>query len=101
MSEVSDEEEPRLKVKLTTDRYFSNNKYIVKKELYFYKKPNPKQLVDQFYDDISMTGFDCERVINLDECIDGLYELIVCNISRDWESGWVDDWDWKLIEWRD
>lgn len=36
-------------------------------------------------------------IINLEEVKDGIYEVIVCNVSRDIESGYVDDWDLKLI----
>lgn len=36
-------------------------------------------------------------IINLDECGDGLYEVVVCNETHDWESGYVDGYDLKLI----
>lgn len=38
-----------------------------------------------------------ERITNLHECRDGLYELVICNEERDWETGYVEDWDYKLI----
>ena len=38
-----------------------------------------------------------ENILNLWEVKDGVYEVIVCNISRDIETGYVDDWDLKLI----
>ncbi len=31
------------------------------------------------------------RITNLDECKDGLYTVGLCNQSRDWESGYLDD----------
>ena len=37
------------------------------------------------------------RITNLAECKDGIYEAVVCNVSRDWETGHVDDWDYKLV----
>jgi len=37
-------------------------------------------------------------IINLDECGDGIYEAIVCNISHDYESGHIDGWDLKLVK---
>lgn len=36
-------------------------------------------------------------IVNLSECEDGIYEAVVCNVSRDWETGYVDDWDYKLV----
>jgi hypothetical protein len=38
-----------------------------------------------------------DRIINLHEMKDGLYTLVVTNESRDWESGFVDDWDYALV----
>lgn len=37
------------------------------------------------------------NVININEVEDGVYEVIVCNVSRDFESGCVDDWELKLV----
>lgn len=37
------------------------------------------------------------NITNLDQCEDGIYEIIVCNVSYDWESGYVDDWNYKLV----
>lgn len=36
-------------------------------------------------------------ITNLSECEDGIYEAVVCNLSRDWETGHADDWDYKLV----
>lgn len=37
------------------------------------------------------------RIININECVDGVYEVVACDVSRDWESGLVDDWNYRLI----
>lgn len=37
------------------------------------------------------------KIENLDECKDGIYMAVVCNESRDWESGYVDDYDYRLV----
>jgi hypothetical protein len=37
------------------------------------------------------------RIINLDEVGDGVYEVITVNVSRDYESGYVEEWDYKLV----
>ena len=36
-------------------------------------------------------------LVNLAECPDGIYKVIVCNESYDREGGWLDDWDLKLV----
>ena len=41
-----------------------------------------------------------ERIENLGECEDGLYTVITCNESHDWETGYVDDYDYRLIPYR-
>lgn len=38
-----------------------------------------------------------ERIVNLNSCPDGLYEVVICNETMDWESGHVDDYDYKLV----
>lgn len=38
-----------------------------------------------------------ERIVNLHECADGIYEMIMCDMSHDYESGYLDDWSLKLI----
>lgn len=37
------------------------------------------------------------RIVNLDDCEDGVYQLIMCDERKDWETGYVEDWDYKLI----
>lgn len=37
------------------------------------------------------------RIINLDSCKDGVYEVVACNESRDFESGYIDNYDYKLV----
>lgn len=37
------------------------------------------------------------NITNLHEVPDGVYELVAVNVSRDVETGYVDDWDLKLI----
>jgi len=41
-------------------------------------------------------------ITNIVEVEDGkLYTITVCNVQRDWESGMVDDWDLKLVEYKE
>lgn len=36
-------------------------------------------------------------IVNIDKVEDGLYSVILCNIGRDWESGHIDECDFKLV----
>lgn len=42
-------------------------------------------------------GDVAQNIVNLHDVPDGIYELVAINVSRDIESGYVDDWDLKLI----
>ena len=50
-------------------------------------------------DDADMAGADkiLSKITNLSECVDGIYEVVLCNISHDFETGYADDWDYELI----
>lgn len=37
-------------------------------------------------------------IINLDECEDGIYEVVTCNESRDWETDCIDIYEYRLVE---
>ncbi len=37
------------------------------------------------------------KIVNLAECEDGLYTVETCNPSHDWESGYLDDYDYRLV----
>lgn len=35
-------------------------------------------------------------ITNFNECEDGIYEVVPCNETRDWESGRIDSYDLRL-----
>lgn len=37
------------------------------------------------------------HITNIDECKDGLYSVELCNQSHDWETGYLDDYDYVLV----
>lgn len=37
-----------------------------------------------------------ERIVNLLESPDGVYSVVTCNEELDWETGALDDWDYRL-----
>jgi hypothetical protein len=41
-----------------------------------------------------------DRIINLHDVKDGIYEISTCNEKRDYETGYIEDYDYKLIEFK-
>lgn len=56
-------------------------------------------VVRMLQEDSDMIGADevLRSVVNLNECKDGEYIVVTCNVSTDWESGHVDSYDYKLL----
>jgi len=50
-------------------------------------------------EDVSAIGAEevLPRLVNLGEVEDGIYEVVVCNESHDYETGCVDDYDYRLV----
>ena len=49
-------------------------------------------------DECTLIGADevFPKIINLDKCRDGVYKIILCNEHRDYETGHIEDWDYRL-----
>lgn len=83
-------------VKLKTDFWHDKNGAYCKKSLKVLKRKSRGHNI--LLEECSMTGsVAIGSILNFNEAKDGIYELIQCNISKDWETGHVDDWDLKLI----
>lgn len=54
-------------------------------------------------EDCSMVGADesWARITNLDECKDGVYQVVTCNESKDLETGIIDDYDFMLVPYKE
>jgi len=51
---------------------------------------------DEELDEISWEHWS---IIDIEKAEHGkLYRLVQCNMSRDWETGIIDDWDLKLVD---
>lgn len=42
-----------------------------------------------------------EKLTNLKDVTDGIYEVVTIDLKYDWETGDVDDWNYKLIPYND
>jgi hypothetical protein len=84
-------------VKLVTSAWHDNRGLHIRRDLLSVKrKSSGYQCLDE---DCSMVGADnvWPRIVNLGECQDGLYEVVTCNERKDWESGNVEEYDYRLV----
>lgn len=87
----------RCVVRLTTS-YWSNNRGIhCKKDLQYLRRASYGFNVIE--EDTSCGGAEevVTRITNLHECDDGVYEVVICNEHRDWETGSIEEYDYKLL----
>lgn len=42
-----------------------------------------------------------ENILNINSVEDGLYQLLMCNISKDYETGYIDDFNFKLVKYEE
>lgn len=95
---ASKEEKIKIIVRLTTSCYHDHGGLTIKKHLRFLKrKCTGFNFIDE---DCSMVsaGEVFDRITNLDECKDGIYQIKICNEKKDWETGYIDDYDYMLVE---
>lgn len=95
---MKDEKEiNRVVVRIRTTAFKTKRGSAVRKDIYVLKK---QCLGFNFFEEeISQIGMEniVDRIVNLNQCDDGVYEMMICNESRDWETGYVDDYDFKLV----
>lgn len=82
----------RLVVRVSTSTYFTQRGVSHRKDIAVLRRKSTLHLSDVFDEADEML-----RIVNLDKCDDGVYELTWCNGVRDWETGYYEDWDYKLI----
>lgn len=85
----------RLVGRVKTTRYMTSKGFAYKKEFIVLKRKSTISLNEV------MVELDTDFPINFHEVPDGLYELLFINISHDWETGYADDWDVKLVEYHE
>lgn len=85
-----------IKVRIKTSYYKRGRRYCKETQITDLTKGPCYSLSD----DIS--NLDVEsvltRIVNLDEVDDGIYQVILINQYRDWETGCIEDYDYKLIK---
>ena len=89
--------EPKQIVRLSTTYWKDARGLHCKKSILFLRRKS--QGVDYLDEDADCVGSDetFARIVNFYECEDGIYMVAICNESRDWETGIIDDYDFKLV----
>lgn len=84
-------------VRLRTSYWRSGSSLCMKQEIRYLRRRSKGH--DCLLDDASMTGAELviPRITNLSSCKDGLYQVVICNEHKDWETGMVYDYDYELI----
>lgn len=87
----------RTVVRLSTSMWFDDNGLYFRQTLRFLKRKSAGQ--NNLFEDCFATGAEevLPRITNLHNCPDGVYEVIACNFGRDWESGYIEEWDYELV----
>ena len=94
---VESKQKNKCVVRVTTTMWTDKRGLHTKKSLTFLRRQC--EGFNVLEEDASAAGVEevLPRILNLDECEDGVYEVATCNESRDWESGYVDDYDYRLV----
>lgn len=95
-----DSKEPKIVVRITTNYFISSSQEICySKKLRVLKRRSNPMGVGCFLEVMGeCMDASLDMITNFHECDDGIYELVVHNEHRDWETGIVEDWDYQLIK---
>lgn len=98
---MTDDIKPRTVVRVKTERYATNNGVAFKKTVNTLKRKSyGYNLITESVKD-SDAELTVDSIINLLDVPDGIYEVVMTNLSHDWETGYLDDWDLKLVPYTD
>lgn len=90
-------DKPVVVVRVSTSYWRDKRGGHIRKDIAFLKrKCKGYNILDE---DMYSCGADevLQNIVNLNDVKDGIYELITVNESTDWESGFIDSYDYKLI----
>ena len=101
--EIHKESKPKCVVRVKTS-YWSDDRGIhIRKDLNFLKRKSTPQGIEFVKEDLLNSGEDCvvPLILNLNDVSDGVYQLMMVNINTDYWTGYIDDFDYKLIEYNE
>ncbi len=88
----------RVVVRVVTSMWHDSGAVHIKRDLRFLRR---KSSGYNFLEhDCDMVGADdiVPRITSVHSVEDGIYEVVICNEFRDWETGIVEDYDYKLVK---
>ena len=94
---VDTKERPIVVVRVKTSYWHDKKGGHIKKDInYLKRKSRGFNILDE---DMYAVGAEevLSTIVNLYDVQDGIYELITFNETRDWETGYIDMYDMKLI----
>lgn len=83
-------------VKVQTEAYKRGDTYFYGKSIRVLQKLTTYDVLRDECDNVGICD-GLENILNLNSVKDGKYYLQPINISKDIETGYIDDWDFKLI----
>lgn len=89
--------ESRCVVRLSTTAWATKKGVFLQKSLVYLKRKC--QGFNILQEDVSQIG-DIEvlsRIENLDSCPDGVYLVLTCDEVKDWETGYIEDYGYRLV----
>ena len=88
-------------VRITTN-YWSDTKGLYSKKSIRFLRRKCKGF-NILEEDISQIGADwvIKDIENLDRVEDGIYKVVTTNVTRDWESGHIEGYDYRLVKYRE
>ena len=95
----NEKEQPSLYVRIATS-YWHDKRGVHKKQSITTLKRKSRGAYDILVEDCELEGAAevFSRITNLNDIKDGVYKVIACNEWVDYETGYIDDYDYKLVE---
>jgi len=90
------EHENKCVVRLKTSTWSDKRGVYLKKSITYLRRLSKGYLILE-EDTKNIDTEVIEGIINLDECSDGVYVVVTCNERYDWETGYIDSYDYKLV----
>lgn len=91
----SELQQPRTVVRVSTSAFKQGSSIVLQKRVTILKRKSVNDWL--FSDDLNGMPEHIERISNLHEVVDGIYELIATDFSYDTESGYPEDWNYELV----
>jgi len=86
---------PKCVVRLITSEFKTTSGYVLQKKLVpLKKKSNGYQCLQE---DFSNGEEILRQITNIYAVEDGIYEVRMCQLERDWETGYLEDWKLELV----